>query len=159
MRRLTWLAAAAASLAIFAGASAAHADVSQASNQVDGTIRVDTTTCSWVNASTSDNPPNPLTIDRSTVDLDCQGLASNVRLNNDPNVTFDDAAGTATVDLVSVTATVLGISCTYEARNVTATRVGTSRDYTASGFEAELVSGGFLCPGDTTDTEAYVSFH
>ncbi|MGH3659352.1 MAG: hypothetical protein ACRDUA_22110 [Micromonosporaceae bacterium] len=158
MRRLATIVGLSAVLALFAGSTAAQA-VDINANLVDGKITVGDTSCTWVNASTSANPPSSLSIDRSTVDLTCTGDASDVTLNNNPNVTFNDAAGTALVDKVSVTAVVFGISCSYEATNVTATRSGDTRTYTASGFPARKTGGGFLCPGDTSDTAAEVSFH
>ncbi|MGH8881646.1 MAG: hypothetical protein ACRD0P_30575 [Stackebrandtia sp.] len=158
MRRLATIVGLSAALALFAGSTAAQA-VETNANLVDGAITVGDTSCNWANATTSADPPSSLTIDRSTVNLTCSGQSADVTLNNDPNVSFDDAAGTATVDRVAVTAVVLGISCSYEAANVVATRSGDTRTYSASGFTARKTSGGILCPGDTSDTSAEVSFH
>src|SRR5438270_7056392 len=65
-----------------------------ATGLVDGSITVSGSTCSWTNASTSDVPPNTLSIDHSTVNVSCSGSIT-ANLTNDPTVTFDDTAGTA----------------------------------------------------------------
>ncbi|MDK1473146.1 hypothetical protein QNO07_06880 [Streptomyces sp. 549] len=136
--------------------SAGAAPVSAAQGSVDGTIGTGTSTCSWTDGVTSDTAPNTLTLDRSTVNtpggnLSCSGISG--VLNNDPTVSFDDAAGTATVDLLDVSVTVIGIACRYQAVDMAAERDGDTRDYAATA-EVPLHTGSFFCPStvsiDTT---------
>lgn len=149
----------------FVGTPAAQADPGINANLVDGNITLGDPTevdCNWTDASTSDNPPNTLTIDRTTVNPpggnnSCTG-ADNVTLNNDPVVTFDDNAGTATVDKVNTTGTKFGFSCTYESTDVDLNRDGTTRHYTGT-FTATRISGSiFVCPSTTPGT-ADITFH
>lgn len=130
-------------------------------SKVDGSITAEGDTCSWTDGSTSDNPPNTLTVDRSTINapggnLTCTGGIS-ATLNNDPTVTFDDANGTATADLLDVTLTQLGVDCQYQARDVEAQRDGTTRHYTAS-VTIPLSSGGLGCP-NPLNADASLTFH
>lgn len=149
----------------FAGSTAAQADPGTNANLVDGTIILganNDVVCNWTNGSTSDNPPNTLTIENSSINQpggnnSCTG-ADNVTLNNDPVVSFNDAAGTATVDKVNTTGTKSGFSCTYEALGVVLTRVGTSRRYTGS-FTANRTAGwSLICPS-TSPGSADITFH
>ncbi|MBB5898104.1 hypothetical protein ACFFS4_32160 [Kutzneria kofuensis] len=129
-----------------------------ASGQVDGNITVGGSSCSWTNATTSDVPPNTLTIDHTTVHPSCSGSIS-ASLTNDPTVTFDDTAGTATAPEVDVNGTVLGITCSYKVTSVSFSRQGTARNYTGGPFTANLSSGGALCPASETVNSASLSFH
>ena len=165
MRHLGKLVALTAIALAFVGTPAAQADPGINANLVDGRITLGNPTevdCNWTNASTSANPPTTLTIDRGTVNPPggnnaCTG-ADNVVLNNNPVVTFNDTAGTATVDKVNTTGTKLGISCTYESINVALTRDGTTRHYTGT-FTATRTSGSiFVCPTTTPGT-ADITFH
>src|ERR1700742_1353068 len=118
-----------------------------ATGQVDGNITVGDSSCSWTNATTSDAPPNALTIDQPTVTPTCSGSIT-ASLTNDPAVTFDDTAGTASAPEVDVNGTVLGITCSYKVTNLSVTRQGTTgRSYTGGPYTANLSSGGGLCPG------------
>src|SRR5215467_4446820 len=76
---------------------------SAATGLVDGSISLSSASCSWTNATTSDVPPNTLTIDHTTVHPSCSsGTAS---LTNNPTVTFNDSAGTASANEVDVSGT------------------------------------------------------
>jgi hypothetical protein len=150
-RLLVGIAAVAGSVLLAVPAYAATA-------QVDGNITVGGSSCSWTNATTSDAPPNALTIDHTTVTPSCSGSIT-ASLTNDPAVTFDDTAGTASAPEVDVNGTVLGITCSYKVTNVSYTRQGTARDYTGGPFTANLTGGGFLCPSTETVSSASLSFH
>jgi hypothetical protein len=80
-------------------------------------------------------------------------------LTNDPAVTFDDTAGTASAPEVDVNGTVIGITCSYKVTNVTYTRTGTTRTYTGGPFTANLSGGGALCPATETVNSASLTFH
>lgn len=150
-------------VAVTAGAStAASALGPEASQRVDGSITAAGSTCTWADATTSADPPAGLTIDRSTVNgsLSCSGGAS-ATLNNDPTATFDDAAGTATSDLIDITVNQSIVSCSYKATNVGWTRDGSTRAYVNQAFTAAKSSGSFLCP-DSISAEpgsASLNFH
>lgn len=137
----------------FAG-TAAHA----AGGLIDGTIVVGSTTCTWTNASTSDVPPNTLTIDRTTVHPTCNGSVT-VSLANNPTVTFNDAAGTASSAQVDVNGTQSGVTCGYRATNVVVNRQGTTRTYSGGPFTANKISGSFVCPSSQTIGSATLTFH
>lgn len=128
---------------------------------VDGTITAEGQSCSWTDGATSDTPPNTLTVDRSTVNapggnLSCTG-GTTAALNNDPTVTFDDAGGTATADMLDVSVTQFGATCRYQATDVSAQRDGDTRTYTAT-TDIPLYEGGFLCP-DPAAVTATFTFH
>jgi hypothetical protein len=143
-----------ASLGFF-GATAAYA----AGGQVDGSISVAGSTCTWANATTSDVPPNALTIDHTTVTPSCSGSIS-ASLTNDPAVTFDDAANTAAAAEVDVSATVSGITCGYQVTNLSVSRSdSSSRSYTGGPFTATKTSGSFLCPGSESVDSVSLTFH
>lgn len=142
-------------VAVSLAGTAAHA---AAPGLVDGTIRVGSSGCSWQNATTSDTPPNTLTVDESTVNLICDGDAD-IDLTNSPTITFDDAAGTATAAQIDVTGTLLGITCGYRVTNATVNRQGETRTYTGGPFTATKTSGSFLCPGSQTVDSATFVFH
>lgn len=141
----------------FATPSVAHAATIQ-SNLVDGTVVAGSTTCNWVDASTSANPPSTLTVSRATVKLTCSDSTS-LTLNNDPVVNFDDAAGTATVDAIDITAVRSGISCRYKATNLGLTRSGTTRSYSGGPYTGTKTGGSFLCPSSQRIDSTSVSFH
>jgi hypothetical protein len=130
-----------------------------AANLVDGSISAQGDTCTWKNGSTSANPPSALTINRASVNsgLTCTG-GVRATLNNDPNVTFNDAAGTGTADAVDASVTKMGQTCRYKATNVVLARQGTTRNYSGTVTRVPKVSGGFLCPA-TVDLTSSVSFH
>ena len=130
-----------------------------ATGQVDGNITVGGSSCSWTNATTSDAPPNTLTIDHTTVQPSCSGSIS-ASLTNDPTVTFDDTAGTASSPEVDVNGSILGITCSYKVTNLSVTRQGTTgRTYTGGPFTANLSSGGGLCPSTESVDSASLTFH
>lgn len=157
MRHLGKLVCAAATAVALAVPGVAFGATTMA-NLVDGTVQTGSTTCTWTNASTSANPPDTLTMDRSTVHLTCDD-GTPVTLNNDPVISFDDAAGTSLTDAIDITATVFGISCRYRASNLTLARNGTTRSYTGGPFTGDKVSGGFLCPSTYTINTVTISFH
>jgi hypothetical protein len=128
-----------------------------ASNLVDGSVTASGHTCSWTNGTTSADPPSALTIDHNSVNagLSCSGASG--QLNNDPSVTFDDTAGTATANLVDVTVVVSGVSCEYTASNYAFTRSGTTRTYSGSAT-AQKKSGSIFCPSSVS-TSSTVTFH
>ncbi|EHR60143.1 hypothetical protein [Saccharomonospora cyanea] len=127
--------------------------------KVDGSITSDGDTCSWTGADTSANPPETLTVDRRSVNanMTCTGGLS-ATLNNNPTITFDDAAGTATADRITVTVVSMGVSCEYSADGLSAQRDGNARTYTARGVTLTKSGGGFLCPGSRTADAEFV-FH
>lgn len=131
-----------------------------AGGSVDGNIVVGSTTCTWANATTSDVPPNTLTVDHASVNssLSCSGGTA-VTLTNDPTATFDDAAGTGASPEIDVNGTIVGVTCGYRATNVTFTRQSTDRVYTGGPFTASKTSGSFLCPSSETIDSATLTFH
>jgi len=147
--------AAIAALPLLGTAVAANAATS---GLVDGSITVSGSTCSWSNATTSDVPPNTLTIDHSTVSVSCSGSIT-ASLTSDPTVTFDDTAGTASSSEVDVSATVDGISCSYTVSDLSLSRSGTTRTYSGGPFTASLSSGSILCPSSESVTSATLTFH
>lgn len=156
-----------AALVIAAGIGAsttAYAFDSTADRKVDGVIVVSGNTCSWTDASVSDNPPNALTVDRATINkpggnLACGGGIT-ASLNNNPAFTFDDAAGTAKMDAIDITGKQSFVSCRYKATNIVWNRDGATRKYVNQPFTAGKVSGSFLCPGSFSAAagEASVAF-
>ena len=82
-----------------------------------------------------------------------------ITLNNSPQISFDDSAGTATVDSLDITGAKLGQNCTYQASAIPLTRNGDTREYTGSGITGDLTDGGILCPGSLTLDSATVTFH
>lgn len=159
MRKISRLLGLSLTVVALSGISAADAF---AANLVDGTIGAGNSSCSWTNGTTSANPPSTLTIENSSINqpggnISCTGDVSSAALQNDPTVTFNDTAGTANVNSVSVSVVAFGINCTYTASNVTLARVGTSRQYTGSAT-ATKTSGGFLCPSSQV-LDADVTFH
>ncbi|WP_017627303.1 hypothetical protein [Nocardiopsis chromatogenes] len=132
-----------------------------AQGAVDGTISAEGQSCSWTDGVTSDQAPNALTVDRTTINtsgtgnLSCDGDTT-AALNNDPNVTFDDAAGTLTADVLDISVSVIGITCRYRATDITAERDGDTRTYTTSA-DIPLHEGGFLCP-DPASVTASLTF-
>ncbi|GAA2924302.1 MULTISPECIES: hypothetical protein [Streptomycetaceae] len=147
-------------VAAAAGVSTASAAGPAASQLVDGSITAAGSTCTWADATTSANPPSTLTIDRSTVNrgVSCGGGAS-ATLNSDPTLTFDDAAGTATSDLIDITVKQSIVSCSYKATNVGWTRDGSTRAYTNKAFTASKSSGSFLCPSSISAEPGSASLH
>ncbi|MFG2000610.1 hypothetical protein ACGFNU_15850 [Spirillospora sp. NPDC048911] len=135
-------------------AAPAHA----APGLVDGNLSAFGYTCTFANATTSDTPPNTLTVDRATVVPHCGGDIS-VTLANSPTITFDDTAGTASAARIEVSAGALGITCRYRVSDVSVTRDGTTRTYTGGPFAATKVSGSFLCPAATQVDTATFTFH
>lgn len=156
MRQLSKLASVTALIvaATAGAATAATASGPTAEQLVDGVIVVAGNTCTWTNARTSANPPAALSLDRSTINkpggnLACDGSIT-ATLNNNPRVTFDDAAGTAKADVIDISGQQSFVSCRYKATNVTWNRDGASRKYLNQAFTATKTSGSFLCPGSVT---------
>lgn len=134
-----------------------------ATGLVDGTVKAAGTTCSWTNATTSNQAPNPLTIDHTTVHPTCDSSIT-VSLSNDPSVTFVDGSngtGTASSPLVNVIVSNIPFigTCGYKVTNLTVNRTPNTRTYTASGVSATKSSGGFLCPGSQTIDSVSFTFH
>jgi hypothetical protein len=158
MRNLAKLVALTAVALAFAGTTtAAQADPGVTSHQkVDGTISVGTDiSCSWTDGSTNANPPSALTIDRNTVNppggnMSCTGAS--VTLDNNPGFTFNDTAGTATIDTVVVTGNRIGVYCTYTATNVSLNRDGTTRHYSGNFIGQRTAGSIFFCPSSHTGT-------
>lgn len=159
MRHLGKLVGLAVIALAFAGSPAAQADPGTNANLVDGTITLSDISCTWQNATTIGNPPDDVTIPAANVNplLSCTG-ASNVTVNNDTVVTFDDLAGTAIADKVNVTGIELGVSCTYQATNITLTRDGTTRHYTGTYTGYKQPGSHWICPSTRPGT-ADVTFH
>ncbi|NGO72154.1 hypothetical protein [Streptomyces boncukensis] len=136
------------------------APASAAEGSIDGTIGAEGRSCTWTDGVTSDTAPNDLTVDRSTINtpggnLSCQDVEAT--LNNDPTVSFDDNAGTATADLLDISVTVLGVNCRYQATDLSVQRDGDSRSYAGSA-DVPLHEGSFLCP-DPASVDASFTFH
>lgn len=157
MRHLGKLVCAAATAVALAVPGAAFGATTMA-NLVDGSVKTGSTTCTWTNATTNANPPSTVTVDRTTVSLSCDD-GTPVTLNNNPVISFDDAAGTALTDAIDITATVIGVTCRYRATNLNLARGGTTRSYTGGPFTGTKVSGSFLCPATKTIDTATISFH
>jgi hypothetical protein len=145
-------------LSVVAGSLLLAAPAFAATGLVDGSITVGSSSCSWTNATTSDVPPNTLTIDHTTVHPTCSGSIT-ATLANNPTVSFNDSAGTASSPEVDVNGTQSGISCSYKVTNVSLARQGTTRTYTGGPFTATLTGGSFLCPGSQTVNSATLTFH
>ncbi|WP_017595899.1 hypothetical protein [Nocardiopsis potens] len=128
-----------------------------AEGAMDGSITAEGQDCSWTGAVTSDQAPNPLTVDRESLNaaLSCSGGTTAV-LNNDPTVTFDDGAGTITTGMLDISVTMVGVTCRYQATDMSAQRDGDTRTYNAS-VSIPLHEGGFLCP-DPANVDATFSF-
>lgn len=124
---------------------------------MDGSITAEGQECGWTDAVTSDQAPNPLTVDRESLNagLSCSGDTT-ATLNNDPTVTFDDTAGTITADVLDISVTMVGVTCRYQATDMSAQRDGDTRTYTAS-VDIPLHEGGFLCP-DPASVDASFTF-
>ncbi|MFB4319833.1 hypothetical protein [Actinomadura sp. 21ATH] len=146
-----------AALVAAAGLAAAPAHAA-APGLVDGSVSAMGTNCSWTNATTSDTPPNTLTVDHTTISATCDGGVT-VAISQSPTVTFNDAAGTATSPSITVTGSFLGMNCGYTVTNVSINRDGTTRTYTGGPYTANKTSGGFLCPGTATVDSATFNFH
>lgn len=163
MRHIAKLIGLSAIVAAFVAPAAAQAADATATGLVDGTVTSGSTVCSWTNAVTSDVPPNTLTIDNATVNPPGGNLGCNdgtgLVLNNDPVVTFNDAAGTAAADAIDVTVTQSGISCRYRAEGIALTRDGTTRHYSGGPYTGNKTGGSFFCPSTATIDTADVLFH
>lgn len=129
-----------------------------AEGSLDGSISAEGRDCSWTDGVTSDQAPNDLTVDRTTINpgLSCSD-GTTATLNNDPNVVFDDAAGTITADMLDITVSQFGIDCRYQAVDMSADRDGDTRTYRAS-VDIPLHEGGFFCP-DPASVDAEFVFH
>ncbi|MFW5415276.1 hypothetical protein J0910_01215 [Nocardiopsis sp. CNT-189] len=128
-----------------------------AQGAMDGSITAEGQACTWTDAVTSDQAPNTLTVDRASLNanLSCAGGTTAV-LNNDPTVSFDDAAGTITADVLDISVTMVGVTCRYQATDMSAQRDGDTRTYNAS-VSIPLHEGGFLCP-DPANVDAGFTF-
>ncbi len=141
-------------LAVSLAASPAQADPGITDHKKVDVTFTDSTfgiTCSLSDVTTSDNPPNDLTIYwPATVPPGAPFPCGNAsaRPNNSPRVSFNDSSGTALADRFNVTVFYSGISCTYEATFVTLYRQGTTRTYTNHIYYG-LVSGSWPCPGNS----------
>ncbi|WP_406150754.1 hypothetical protein [Streptomyces sp. NBC_01012] len=148
--------------AVAAASTAASATDLAASQKVDGSITVAGSTCTWADATASADPPSGLTIDHASVNsgVSCTGGAS-ATLNSDSTLAFDDAAGTATSDLIDITVNQSIVSCSYTATNVGWSRDGSTRTYLNQTFTASKSSGSFLCPSSVSlePGSASLSFH
>ncbi|MCX4539538.1 hypothetical protein [Streptomyces sp. NBC_01565] len=151
--------------AVLGGATTASALGPTAEQRLDGTIVVAGNTCGWSNARTSADPPNALSVDRTTINapggnLSCAGGIT-ATLNNNPAFTFDDTAGTARTDVIDITGKMSFISCRYKAANIVWNRDGATRKYVNQAFTATKTSGSFLCPGSVTTAagDASMLFH
>lgn len=154
MRTASLIVGVTALTAIGVMAAPAHA----AAGLVDGSVTAVGATCSWTNATTSDSPPNNLTVDHTTINASCSGGVT-VALSASPSVSFNDTAGTASSPSIAVSANMSGISCGYAVANVSIAREGTTRTYKGGPFTATKTSGSFLCPGTATVDSASFSFH
>ncbi|MFD0722565.1 hypothetical protein [Streptomyces globosus] len=155
MKMATWPALTVLATGLLAGTAVPAAALGPSAEQrLDGSIAVAGNTCTWTNARTSANPlaPSPSTAPASTppaATLSCAGGIT-ATLNNDPQFTFDDAAGTARTDVIDITGKQSFISCRYKAAGITWNREGDTRKYVNQAFTATKVSGSFLCPGSVT---------
>jgi hypothetical protein len=141
MKRLGKFAAVAMMALALMTSPAAEADPGVNSHM---TVDVTIGDCTYSDLSTSANPPGTLTVYRSSVVLPpppCE-----CTLNNDFQVSFDDAAGTATIDRINFTCTRNGISCTWEATNAVLVRQGTTRTYSGTVTFLRASGNSFFCP-------------
>jgi hypothetical protein len=135
---------------IVAMSSAAGA---QTGTTVNGSVGALGKTCSWTNGTSTEVPPTTTTIEASSINapggnLSCSSGVT-AALDNNPNVSFNDTAGTATANQITASVTYDGISCEYTATNAVLDRSGTTRDY-AGTASASKVGGSFLCPGSVS---------
>ncbi|WP_284581196.1 hypothetical protein [Streptomyces sp. 2P-4] len=155
MKMATWPGLTVLAAGLLAGTAVpASAFGPSAEQRLDGSIAVAGNTCTWTDARTSANPPSTLTVDRTSINapggnLSCAGGIT-AALNNNPQFTFDDAAGTARTDAIDITGKQSFISCRYKAAGITWNREGNTRKYVNQAFTATKVSGSFLCPGSVT---------
>lgn len=123
-----------------------------------GLVDVHSGDCTYSNATTSDVPPNTLTIDFGTAQQSCDPSGMSAVTNN-PTVTFDDAGGTATMNEIDSSGTVLGVSCSYKATGLVFDRQDTTRSYIGGPYTATLTGGSFLCPATESIGSVTLFFH
>lgn len=125
----------------------------QSATTVNGSVSALGKTCSWTNGTATEAPPTTTTIEASSINPPGGNLScsSGVRatLDNNPSVSFNDTAGTATANQITASVTYDGISCEYSATNAVLDRSGTTRDYSGTA-SASKVSGSFFCPGSVS---------
>lgn len=127
----------------------------QTGTVVNGSVSALGKTCSWTNGTATEAPPTTTTIEANTINppggnLSCSSGVT-ATLDNNPSVSFNDTAGTATVLQITASVKYDGISCEYTATNAVLDRSGTTRDYSGSA-SASKVSGSFFCPGSVSLT-------
>ncbi|SEG24926.1 hypothetical protein SAMN04489712_10478 [Thermomonospora echinospora] len=137
-------------LAAGVSAIAFTATPAHAAGTVSGTVSVNfspwNVTCSWTNATTSDVPPNTLTISHTSINstISCTGGIA-LTVTSSPTVTF--SGGNATI--VSIDVAVQTPSCAYRVSN--ATLLGPGPTYTGTDVPAvEKDPKRFLCPDNVT---------
>ncbi|GAA2302479.1 hypothetical protein GCM10009853_068900 [Glycomyces scopariae] len=136
------IAAAVAALLISA---AGPAGAAEAAHAADITLSEKGGTCEVRDVPVAAAPPAEVRIDADDVAFDCSGSTA-FRLGRDAAFAFDDAAGTATADVLRIVGTKLGFTCGYEASDVVFHREGPSREYTGGPYTGRKVQGSFLCP-------------
>lgn len=125
--------------------------------KVDGTVDASSlgTTCTWVNANTTDMPPNTLTIDHTTISTSCTGSVV-LTVSSSPTVTFSGT--TATIGQIDVSVT-SPLSCSYRVSNAALSQTGTNT-YTGTNLPAvEKDPKRFLCPDNVTIDSVTLAFH
>ena len=127
---------------------------------VDGAISAFGETCTWTDATTSARPPDTLDIDAASV-VPPEGNATCttgelLEIDLASTVTFDDGAGTATLDEFHATGIVAGLECRYRIVDAVLGRDGATRRY-AGTVQPILVSGDASCPA-TFDLAAELTF-
>ena len=125
----------------------------QSGTVVNGSVSALGKTCSWTNGMATGAPPTTTTIEANTINtpggnLSCSSGVT-ASLDNNPSVSFNDSAGTATANQITASVKYDGISCEYSATNVLLDRSGSTRDYSGSA-SASKVSGSFLCPSSVS---------
>jgi hypothetical protein len=127
---------------------------------VDGSITALGETCSWTDGTTNARPPATLDIDAaSVVPPGGNGTCTTgdlLQIDLASTVTFDDAAGTATLDEFHATGIVAGVECRYRIVDAVLPREGGTRRY-AGTVQPQLVSGDAGCP-DTFDLDTELIF-
>ncbi|THV41434.1 hypothetical protein [Glycomyces buryatensis] len=125
---------------------------------VDAVLATGGKQCEAVDVPVTAAPPATLTIPADAVELEC---TSSIRytFDSDAELTFDDAAGTASAASIRIVGTWFGVSCTYEATDLSLERQGDTREYLGGPYTAGKASGMFLCPRDVKLDSAAITFH
>ncbi|RRS00110.1 hypothetical protein [Glycomyces terrestris] len=137
---------------------AGSGSAAEAGHAVDITLAERKGACEAAGVPVGAAPPLEVRIESDEVAFDCSG-SIRFRLGRDTRFAFDDAAGTATADVIRVVATKFGVTCGYEATDVVFRREGLSREYAGGPYTGRKVQGSFLCPKSVQLDRAAFAFH